>query len=115
MKYIVGFAIILLAIFIFTGGLDNIMTRQLGGSMDIDLPLDQKLVNVTWKEADLWILTRDVLPGEDQHKYLFYEKSALGLAEGTVTLQEHISLKMRGNETINYRIVDTLTLPSRPL
>ncbi len=36
---------------------ENERTRHWGGIETIDLPAGQKVINVTWKESDLWILT----------------------------------------------------------
>lgn len=69
---------------------DNWTTRQFGGTMEVDLPEGQKLINVTWKQNDLWILTRDARPGERSENYKFDESSALGIFEGTVKIRENL-------------------------
>lgn len=62
--------------------------KEFGGSAKIQLPPGKKLVNVTWKETQLWYLTRDMLPSESPQSYTFQESSSFGLLEGTVTLVE---------------------------
>jgi hypothetical protein len=41
----------------FTSCTNNVMTRNYGGSETINLPVGDKLVNITWKENELWLLT----------------------------------------------------------
>jgi hypothetical protein len=53
------------------------------------LPNNQKLVNVTWKEGELWYLTRQMKQGEVAETYTFNEKSSFGLIEGTVIITEN--------------------------
>jgi len=62
------------------------MARQFGGSETIELKPGERLVNLTWKETNLWILTK-----QDTTKpttYSFKEKSSFGIAEGQVTIIE---------------------------
>lgn len=62
--------------------------KSFGGTMTTEIAADQKLVNVTWKENELWILTRPRKPGEVPETYQFYEESAWGMWEGTVYIKE---------------------------
>lgn len=62
--------------------------RQYGGITTTMLPKGQKLVVVTWKEDNLWILTRPMKEGETPETYTFKEDSSYGFAEGTVTIKE---------------------------
>lgn len=62
--------------------------KTFGGTMTTEIAADQKLVNVTWKENELWILTRPRKPGEVPESYTFYEQSAWGMWEGTVLIKE---------------------------
>lgn len=66
----------------------NAVTRKFGGTQTIKLEQGQKLVNVTWKDTDLWILTRDMQPNEQPESYRFKEDSNMGILEGTVKLIE---------------------------
>ena len=72
---------------------ENQRAKAWGGSMTINLEPNQKLVNVTWKEGDMWILTRPMRAGEINETYKFGEKSTFGLMEGTVTIVETGGLK----------------------
>ena len=71
-----------------SGCTENAMSKQFGGSQTISLPAGQKLINVTWKEADLWVLFRPMKDGETADKYYFKEKSNFGVFEGSITLVE---------------------------
>jgi hypothetical protein len=67
---------------------DNYRAKSMGGTMTIQLPPGQRLVNVTWKEKEIWYLSRPRVAGEDPITWTFKEKSDLGIQEGTVILQE---------------------------
>lgn len=67
----------------------NPVTRKMGGDMTVHLKPGEKLVNVTWKEASLWFLTRPMKAGDSVETYKFKEDSTWGVLEGTVTIVEH--------------------------
>jgi len=46
---------------------------------------------VTWKESEIWILTRDMREDDSVETYDFSEKSSWGILEGRVTIKEHPS------------------------
>jgi hypothetical protein len=48
-----------------------------------------KLVNITWKEDDVWYLTRPMHSEEVPEEYTFKESSSFGIMEGTMTIKEH--------------------------
>ena len=66
----------------------NKRAKTYGGNMTINLEQGQKLVNVTWKDSNMWILTRPMEDGEKSQVYKFKEKSTFGVMEGTITLVE---------------------------
>jgi len=72
---------------------ENQRARTWGGNADITLPADQKLINVTWKDKDLWYLTREMRPYELPEIYVFAEESDWGLMEGTYRIVEVKSKK----------------------
>ena len=76
------------ASFVFNSCTKNQRARAWGGEMTITVPTGQKLVNVTWKENDVWILTRPMRADESPETYSFYEKSKWGLMEGEIKLIE---------------------------
>jgi len=64
-------------------------TKNLGGSMTIELEPGYKLEEITWKDSDdLWILTRPMRDGEEAETHTFHESSEWGAFEGTVTIVE---------------------------
>jgi hypothetical protein len=72
----------------FTSCTQNERARSLGGTAVEVLPKGRKLVNVTWKETELWILTRPMTVDDVAESYEFKESSSWGLLEGTVKIQE---------------------------
>jgi hypothetical protein len=70
------------------GCTENQRSRTFGGSMTINLPPNQKLVNVTWKETQMWYLIRPMRTNEFPESYKFIEKSSFGMLEGTATFLE---------------------------
>lgn len=81
-------AVMALVAITFVGCTDNVRAKAWGGNMTVTLPAGQKLVNATWKDAQLWYLTRDMKAGETPESYTFKEKSVWGQWEGSVTFVE---------------------------
>lgn len=82
--------VILLAVItlgVFSSCTENYQARVLGGTQDITLPSGHRVVNVTWKQADLWILTRTDTTTKPS-TYTFAEKSNFGILEGQINLIE---------------------------
>ena len=63
---------------------DNQRARTVGGEETIELPKNRVLLNATWKQADLWLLTKDTLTNE----VFFNEKSNWGVLEGTIKFKK---------------------------
>ncbi len=76
-------------IVLLTSCTQNSRAKNWGGSATIDLPKGKKLVTITWKESQMWYLTRDIRKDEQVETYTFSEESAWGLIEGTVIIQEN--------------------------
>ncbi len=85
MKKLIVCLIILMGL---TSCTDNNMARNYGGSETINLPIGDKLVNITWKEDHLWILTTEMKSEDSANIYNFQEKSNWGLMEGKITIVE---------------------------
>lgn len=66
----------------------NNAVKKFGGTMKIDLPKGKKLVNITWKDSDLWYLTRDMNDNDKAETYEFQEKSNIGIKNGKVIIKE---------------------------
>lgn len=70
-------------------GCEQAITKSLGGDMTMDLAPGEKLETITWKEDDLWYLTRPMREGEKAETHVFKQSSVTGIFEGTVTIVEH--------------------------
>lgn len=64
------------------------MTRSYGGSMELNLEPNRKLVEITWKEGSLWYLTKAMKPEDEAEDYIFQEKDVTDIWEGTVVIHE---------------------------
>lgn len=80
--------LILAAFALFAGCTDNQRARQFGGTATETLPAGQKLVTATWKQDNLWMLTRPMLASESPETYEFRESSSFGLVQGKVVISE---------------------------
>lgn len=60
------------------------LTKEFGGTMTIELPKGQELMEVTWKKDDLFYLTRPMSPDYVPVKKTFQESSSWGVMESTV-------------------------------
>jgi hypothetical protein len=70
------------------GCTSNQRAKDWGGSTSRTLPAGQKLVMVTWKDNNMWILTRPMRPEEKPEIYTFREDSSWGVLQGTLTINE---------------------------
>lgn len=82
---IIGGLALLAFKFIFT---PQWRAKHWGGTASIELPANQHLVNVTWKDDHLWLLTEPAAPGSLPKTYEFHESSNLGILQGTVIIHE---------------------------
>jgi hypothetical protein len=62
---------------------DNERARRFGGVEEVELKPNEVVLNVTWKENEMWICTKDTVSGVTY----FREKSSWGVMEGTVILK----------------------------
>jgi hypothetical protein len=67
---------------------ENSRVKNWGGEGSINLPKGRKLVNVTWKEDEIWYLTRPMNSNDVAETYQFQEESSWGMMEGTYTINE---------------------------
>lgn len=82
-------ALIVVGLLVSVGCTENIRAKSFGGSMTTALPACRKLVNITWKDGNLWYLTRPWRVGGDfPESYTFSEVSAYGVFEGAVEVKE---------------------------
>ncbi len=78
----------LLAITLLTSCTQNQRVKKWGGTGNINLPKGTKLVNVTWKNDQLWYLTRPMTESDITETYNFQEESSWGIIEGTYIIIE---------------------------
>ena len=81
----------LLTLFMMLGlvGCDNqFVAKKLGGSYTLELPKGEKLVDITWKEDNLWYLTEPMENDYEPQEYKFQADTVFGVFEGTVTIIE---------------------------
>jgi hypothetical protein len=78
----------ILALTAFCGCTQQERAKAWGGTATTTLPPGEKLVVVTWKETNLWYLTRPMKEGEVPETYTFREDSSYGMVEGKVIIRE---------------------------
>jgi hypothetical protein len=89
MKKIILFASVISALVMITGCTENSRVKNFGGTGTYEIPSDKKFVNVTWKETELWIVTRNRTASDSTYEtYQFQEKSSFGMVEGTYIIKE---------------------------
>ena len=67
---------------------ENNRVKNWGGEGTINLPKGRKLVNVTWKNTQVWYLTRPMTSTDVAETYQFHEESSWGVMEGTYSIVE---------------------------
>lgn len=87
-KYLVVLLVLVCGFLSLSGCTENRRSKLYGMRTDVTLPSKQKLVTVSWKEHNLWYLTRPMRTNEEAETWTFQEKSNLGLVEGSVVLHE---------------------------
>jgi hypothetical protein len=75
--------VLLSAVAVFTSCTENERAKHWGGTEKISLNKNEIVLNVTWKETEMWICTKDTTTGITY----FREKSNWGMMEGTVILK----------------------------
>ena len=67
---------------------ENERAKDWGGHSELVLEPNQKLVTATWKEANLWYLTRPMTISDSPEIYHFKEESSYGILIGSYTIKE---------------------------
>ena len=88
MKKITIIITIMLGSLFLTSCTGNSRARNFGGTQNIELKPGRELINTTWKEDDLWILTTTRSSDKSPSTYEFIESSSLGLMEGKIVIIE---------------------------
>jgi hypothetical protein len=88
MKTVMKFAIVIIASIMLIGCTQNERVKSFGGTGTLELDKGQKLVNVTWKETELWVLTKKMNENDVPEIYIFKEHSNFGMLQGTYIIKE---------------------------
>lgn len=64
------------------------VAKMVGGTGSITLPPRTKLVLMTWKGNDAWVLTRPFRDGEKAEEYTYQESSTFGVMQATIKIKE---------------------------
>lgn len=81
--------VMLLALMVsLTACTSNTSARYYGGTTTINLDPNTKFVDITWKDDNLWVLTKPMIENDIAETYHFEEDSRYGLWEGTVIIKE---------------------------
>lgn len=76
-------------------GIDNqAVTKTMGGTTTVTLEPNRKLVSLSWKGNNLWVLSRNMEPREAPNVYHYDESSRFGVLEGRVIV---IESKVKGD------------------
>lgn len=67
---------------------ENSRVKSWGGEGTIKLPQGRKLMNITWKNDEIWYLTRPMDSSDVAETYKFHEESSYGMIEGTYNIIE---------------------------
>lgn len=59
----------------------SVIAKNVGGYAEIELPPNNKLTLVTWKDDNLWILYRPMRKDEEPEVYVYREDSQFNLIE----------------------------------
>jgi hypothetical protein len=81
--------LLILSFALMFGCTGNIRAKKYGGTYNVDLPAHKKLVNVTFKDANLWFLVREAKFGEGVETFELIEDSSWGILNGKVIIKEN--------------------------
>ena len=87
MKKIIGFLMVIVTVMLMSCT-QNQRVKHFGGTGNVDVEPGYKVVNVTWKDSDLWVLVKQMSPTDVPETYTFYEKSTWGLLNGKYIITE---------------------------
>jgi len=85
MKKILAIALLAISLASCT---ENSRVKNFGGEGTLNLPKGQKLITVTWKDTQLWYLTRTMDSTDVAETYTFHEESSFGVLQGTYNIIE---------------------------
>lgn len=77
------FLMVAITLLALTSCTDNQRARKYGGTETINLEPNEKFINITWKQNNLWIIVQDTVSGN----YYAREKSSFGVLEGKIIIK----------------------------
>ncbi len=77
-------AIVAITLLAFASCTDNQRARNFGGTETIKIEPQEKFINITWKQDNLWVIVQDTITGTIYAK----EKSSFGIMQGKVIIQK---------------------------
>ena len=86
-KKVIGGIMLLVVVGFGLTGCKSI-AKSYGGTISIDVPKGQKVIEATWKDSNVWYLTRPMREDEKPEIFTFQEDSNLGIIEGKVIFKE---------------------------
>ena len=86
-KRIIGGIVLLFVMGFSLTGCKSV-ARNMGGTITIDVPKGQKIIEATWKDSNLWYLTRPMREDEEPETFTLQEDSNFGIIEGKVIFEE---------------------------
>lgn len=78
--------VLAICIFVLTGCHET--AKNFGGNITLELDPGRKLEEITWKDSNLWYLTRPMRDGEQAETHIFQCDSEWDVFEGSVTVIE---------------------------
>ena len=72
-------------IMIISSCTENERAKNWGGSTSIELQKNEVLLEITWKEDNMWVLTTDTLTDTSY----FREMSSFGMMEGEIMIKKN--------------------------
>lgn len=73
----------ILSSLLLTSCTENSRARSFGGTEEVSLKPNEKFLNITWKQDNLWVITQDTITGICYAR----EKSSFGVWEGTIIIK----------------------------
>lgn len=77
------FLLLTISIALLSSCTKNQRARNFGGTEEIKMKPNEKLINVTWKETNMWVLSKDTVTNISY----FRESSSFGVWEGEIIIK----------------------------
>lgn len=97
-KFLLVFLLILFAL--ISGCSQEDRAKRLGETITVELPVDQKLIEVDWSGNNAWYLTRPMSESDSAVTYTYQEKSSKGIFQGALIIKEKRSPKINKSDWV---------------